>query len=71
MGKPVATLPGVRYTGDGTAWVPGVPMRDLLPEEWLKLTDEQRAICLATQLYVLVGVLPKEDDHGRERIEPA
>lgn len=39
------------YTGDGAAWVGGVPARDLTPDEWDALTDDQRLICTATGLY--------------------
>lgn len=52
---------GVRYLGDGSAWVPGVPARDLLPEEWLALTEAQRQQCLATNLYELTGAVAPEE----------
>lgn len=59
-------LPRVRYVGDGSAWVNGVPARDLTHEEWTALTDEQRKTCLSTNLYEVTGAsAPGENDDGR------
>jgi hypothetical protein len=42
----------IRYTGDGTNYLEGVPIRDLTLDEWLALSDATRALALATGLYV-------------------
>ena len=52
-----AAVAAVRFTGEyddyrqPLAWVNGVPARDLTADEWLSLSDEQRALCLSTGLY--------------------
>lgn len=59
---------GARYTGDGSAWVSGVPARDLTPDEWLSLSEMLRNTCLSTGLYELVGAAAapdEETDNGR------
>jgi hypothetical protein len=40
-----------RYTGDGTAFLEGVPARDLTAEDWALLDDVQRAAVEASDLY--------------------
>lgn len=42
----------VRYTGDGTQYLEGVPIRDLTPDEWQALSDATRALALASGLYI-------------------
>jgi hypothetical protein len=43
----------VRYNGDGTAFISGVPIRNLTADEWSALSDELRALCLESGLYSL------------------
>lgn len=40
----------IKYKGDG-AFVVGVPKRDLSAEEWAKLPDDVKELCLTTGLY--------------------
>lgn len=54
------TTKGAAYVGDGHAWIPGVPMRDVTVEEWAALSDEQRQTCLATGLYVVDAPIKAE-----------
>lgn len=41
----------IKFLGDVTRYVNGVPARYLTAEEWAALTDDQRATCLAEGLY--------------------
>ena len=55
----------VRYLGDGSAFVGGVPTRDLTFEEWGVLSDAERQVCLASGLYTVAGdVTPAKDNHA-------
>lgn len=44
-------IKAVRFVGDGASWVMGVPARDLTTEEWVGLSDEQRAAAVGSKLY--------------------
>lgn len=41
----------MQYIGDGSAWVDGIPARDLTNDEWAALTDDQRLHAVASGLY--------------------
>lgn len=41
----------VRYLGDGSQYIEGVPARDLTREEWERLRPDLRERALATGLY--------------------
>jgi len=43
----------VNYLGDGSAWINGIPARDLTAEDWAELTEAQKAHALASGLYQL------------------
>jgi len=45
-------IAAVRYVMPGT-FVLGVPARDLAPEEWIGLTDEQRAAAIGSGAFVI------------------
>lgn len=47
-----AEIAAVRYMAPGT-FVLGVPARDLSAEEWIALTDEQRAAAIGAGAYVI------------------
>ncbi len=51
MAKQVRSTPGVRFVGDGSAYLPGVPMRDMTVEEWSALPDALRTAASASGLY--------------------
>jgi hypothetical protein len=54
----VAEVEGIRYLGNGTQFIEGIPARDLTPEEWAALPEAlQRR---AAALYA-VPVLPAPD----------
>ncbi len=44
-------MTNITYTGNGTAFIPGVPTRDLTPDEWAQLTPEQQHECTVSGLY--------------------
>lgn len=41
----------VKYRGDGSAYVTGIPARDLTLEEWAAIRPDLKALALATGLY--------------------
>ena len=41
----------MRWIGDGTAYIPGAPMRDIPPEEWNALPEDVRLAARASGLY--------------------
>jgi len=41
----------MRWKGDGTAYVPGAPMRDIAPDEWNALPEDVRLTARASGLY--------------------
>jgi hypothetical protein len=41
----------IRWQGDGTAYVPGAPMRDIQPDEWNELPADVQATVRASGLY--------------------
>ena len=43
----------VRWKGDGTAYVPGAPMRDISPDEWNELPADVQATVRASGLYTV------------------
>lgn len=45
-------IAGARYVGPG--FVFGVPARDLSAEEWIGLSDEQRAAAVQSKTFVVV-----------------
>jgi len=47
----------IRYLSDGSAWVDGIPARDLSAEEWAELTPEQRFHAVASGLYEAEAVI--------------
>lgn len=51
-----------RYLGDGSAWIGGVPARDLTHEEWAALGDDLQAQCLGTGLYEAFGALSVSEE---------
>jgi len=51
----------MKYKGDGTQSIPGVPMRDLTPAEWDNLSEQQKEECLKTDLYQAAKVAPKKE----------
>lgn len=55
MAKDKARTAVIRWQGDGTAYVPGAPMRDLLPDEWNALPEDVRRTAQASGLYSLAG----------------
>jgi hypothetical protein len=55
-------LSAIKYLGDGTAFVGGVPARDLSADEWAALSESERRLCLTTNLYELTG--PGEPGEG-------
>lgn len=48
-----AKISVIRWRGDGSGYVPGIPQRDLTIEEWATLTEAQRTAAIATGLYEL------------------
>jgi hypothetical protein len=43
----------IRYLGDGSAYVEGIPARDLTRDEWDRLRADLRERALATGLYAV------------------
>lgn len=41
----------MRWIGDGTAYIPGAPTRDISAEEWNKLPEDVRHAARASGLY--------------------
>ena len=41
----------IKYIGDGTAYFPGVPMRDLEQDEWDALSDNIKTALVAAKLF--------------------
>lgn len=41
----------IQYIGNGDEFITGIPARDLTPDEWLALTDEQRLVAVDSKLY--------------------
>lgn len=42
----------IRYTGEGR-YIQGIPARDLSPEEWQRLSEEQRESAVRLGLYAV------------------
>jgi hypothetical protein len=53
--KTSAAPAGATFSGGG--FFPGIPARDLTPEEWAALTDKQRAALTASGLYTEAAVI--------------
>jgi len=51
----------MKYIGDGRSYIPGVGKRDLTKEEWDRLSDEQRKLCVDTRLYEKAESPKKKD----------
>lgn len=47
----VRVVARVRYLGSGKAYIQGIPARDLSPEEWEQLPEDQRRGALQLGLY--------------------
>lgn len=45
----------IKFKGDGSAEIIGIPARDLSESDWNELTDSQRAHALASGLYEVVA----------------
>lgn len=58
----------IRYTGDGAAYVEGIPARDLTRAEWDRIRPDLQALALATGLYV---VPPSKTDKPARHEKPA
>jgi hypothetical protein len=51
----------IKYKGDGSQYVPGVPARDLTTDEFKALSQEQQKAVLESGLYEMpVNQKPKE-----------
>jgi hypothetical protein len=46
----------MRWKGDGSAYIPGAPMRDIQPDEWNELTEDVRLAAQASGLYTADAV---------------
>lgn len=44
-------LSGVRWKGDGSGYLPGVPTRDMTADEWNELPEQARRDALLSGLY--------------------
>ena len=65
LGAAPADAPwGVRFLGDGSAFIQEVPMRDMTASEWADLDDAQRAQCLALGLYQIATEAPAAAPEG-------
>lgn len=52
----------VNYLGDGSAWIDGIPARDLTAEDWAELTEAQKAHALASGLYTQAPTVVAQPD---------
>lgn len=53
------------YIGTGGEHHSGIPARDLTVEDWLRLSDEQRAVVAGSQLYRETG--PATDEGNTDK----
>lgn len=60
--KPVMAATIVRFKGDGSAFVPGIPTRDLTAEEWAAIPESVRLVGIKTELYIADPVIPQESE---------
>ena len=61
----------IKFLGDGSAEIIGIPARDLTVEDWDALAPEQQAHALASGLYkaveaVVAPIAPDEPIHEQE-----
>lgn len=52
----------IRYLGDGSAYVEGVPARDLTRDEWDRIRPALKALAIATGLYDVPAELSASQD---------
>lgn len=46
----------IKFLGGETRYIIGIPARDLSAEDWAELTDEQRTMAVASDLYESAAV---------------
>lgn len=68
MMAPSKASPAVRYVGDGSGFIPGVPLRDLTADEWQAMDPVVQASVRSSGIYRVVESKPtakkKADDES-------